>query len=276
MIDLSAFDHLPVGQTGAFLCPSCRGGQSRERSMTVHKDVLGGIKWYCFRASCGEKGQAYTRAGKQICEDLISAPEIRPYIGPTFELSILSREFFLDRYDLINPDIMESGQMVDRGSERYILPIRKPDGTIRGNISRKPWDGSPLEDNSDRPKSLTYWNEPGPLLAWYKPQNQSNEIYELVHEGYTLVVEDPLSAMRAAEHLKITTCAILGTNLSQEKVAELQKHTRHLYIALDADATGKAFQLARRWAAAFDSCKVIVLEQDIKDMPLDKLLALQL
>jgi orotidine-5'-phosphate decarboxylase len=59
-------------------------------------------------------------------------------------------------------------------------------------------------------------------------------------------------------------------------VQELQQHTKHLIIALDADATGNAFALARKWGRAFDSCKVLVLKQDIKDMPLSDLTSLNL
>ena len=258
MIDPAISEQLSVGQTGAFLCPSCEGGQSKERSMTVHKDAYGKIKWYCFRASCGERGSVFVGNPGNSVE---VAPEIstRPYTGEMFQLGPDGRKMFKQVYDLDDPDIRWDG------FGRYILPIRKPDGTIRGYTSRRPWGaaGSPSS-----PKSLTYWNEPGPLLAWYHPTER------FLHN--VILVEDQLSAMRLAAHREYTTCAILGTGLNQEKVAEIQQNAGHVTIALDADATGEAFALARKWGAAFWGCNVLILDKDIKDMPLDDLTKLKL
>ena len=255
MIDLSIFYTLGTGQTGAVLCPTCGGGQSKERSLTVHKDQFGKVKWYCFRASCGEKGQTFTGAPLNEWPDF--KPSLRPYEGELLPINSCDIKWFKDTYNLDNPDIQWDGKY------RFILPIRKYDGSIRGHVSRRPWDG----DDLSTPKSIIYWNEEGPLLSWYTNGG-------LVPYRRTLLVEDQLSAMRAAQHRKIKTVAILGTCLTNSKVAELQKHTEELIIALDADATSLAFKLARKYGQAFNSCKVLVLEQDIKDMPIDKLMEL--
>lgn len=277
MINPSVFDHLGIGQTGSFLCPSCEGGSSRERTMTVNKDAYGVVKWYCFRASCGEKGTSYAVHGDmQINSDQTPPkPELRPYRGAMHNLTSASKEFFKGAYNLDFPDIYEAYDEASGGG-RYILPIRKLDGSIRGHISRHPWKGAPIDGHVDLPKSLTYWHKQGPLLAWYYPAdpNDDNDCY--AHPDKVLLVEDQLSAMRAVDHLNVATCALLGTGINAEKVAEIQQNAKYVVIALDSDATGHAFNMARRWGQAFDSCKVLVLTHDIKDMPLEQLKALSI
>jgi DNA primase len=70
--------------------------------------------------------------------------------------------------------------------------------------------------------------------------------------------------------------AILGTGVNAEKIAEIQKKSTHVLIALDADATGQAFAMARKWGNAFDTCRVIVLSKDIKDSSDEELATLPL
>ena len=271
MINLSVFDHLGIGQTGSFLCPTCEGGSSRERTMTVNKDAYGVVKWYCFRSSCGERGTNF--AGGQSKTEAMLNPlpvvqEIRPYTGRLIKLTDLEFSYFSKTFNISKPDMY----MDDTG--RYILPIRKLSTICRGHISRRPWSGHDPADT--RPKSLTYWHEPGPLLSWYKPADRNDENDCSFNSNIVLLVEDQLSAMRAAEYLHVTTCALLGTGINAEKVAEIQQSASYVIIALDSDATGQAFAMARKWGQAFDSCKVLVLTQDIKDMPLEQLKALSI
>lgn len=254
---------LEAGQTARIVCPQCRGGSTHERSMIVSRDHWA-IGWYCFRANCGEKGRQIIPGG--VVDDTELEPtekRPRPYTGDVFALSKLQQAHFQEKYNLSAGRISES---IYRSHEhwpddfRYILPIKRHDGVIRGHVARIPWG----EPSGGHAKSMTYWNEEGPLLSWYHPR------YRCTNRD-VLVVEDQLSAMRAAEHLNLVACAILGTGLNAEKVQELQKHTHYLTIALDADATGQAFAMARKWGQAFANCKVLVLSQDIKDMSLKDL-----
>jgi hypothetical protein len=65
--------------------------------------------------------------------------------------------------------------------------------------------------------------------------------------------------------------------LNAAKVAEIQKaKAPAVWIALDADATGQAFAMARKWGAAFNYCRVCVLPKDIKDMTDEELASLPL
>jgi DNA primase len=85
--------------------------------------------------------------------------------------------------------------------------------------------------------------------------------------------------MRLVSHMSdLDAVALLGTGLNADKVREIQQVAQHLpvYIALDADATSQAFVLARKWGSAFMSCRVVVLDKDIKDMSDDEIKALPL
>jgi DNA primase len=95
-----------------------------------------------------------------------------------------------------------------------------------------------------------------------------------------VLVEDSLSAMRLVEFdSSLRTVAILGTGVNAEKVREIQRASvdyDEVMIALDADATGQAFTMARKWGNAFRKCRVIVLSKDIKDSSDEELASLPL
>ena len=78
----------------------------------------------------------------------------------------------------------------------------------------------------------------------------------------------------AQDYSGLTAVALMGTALNAEKVAEIQSQHSRVIIALDADATRVAFQHARRWASAFESFRVVILQKDIKDMSQEELHAL--
>jgi DNA primase len=96
-----------------------------------------------------------------------------------------------------------------------------------------------------------------PWLAWY-----TSPII-----GKNVIVEDQLSAIRLVSTTGGRAIALLGTDLNQEKVSEIAKHCKEVTLALDKDATAKAFKLASLWGNAFEKFTVVRLEQDIKDMP---------
>ncbi|XP_042020452.1 twinkle homolog protein, chloroplastic/mitochondrial-like isoform X1 [Salvia splendens] len=52
------------GQYNGLVCPSCKGGESNEKSLSLHVDEDGGAAvWTCFRAKCGWKGATRAFAG---------------------------------------------------------------------------------------------------------------------------------------------------------------------------------------------------------------------
>ena len=259
---------LGVGQWAARLCPECNGGSSKERSLSLNVEQNGIIKYYCHRAACGFSGNAYTSpaaAGLGVKTGSPAQEVDRSLRDPVSPLSDREKAFFLSRYNL-PASALEN--RVYRTESRYALSILRPDGTRRGFITRRPYEGSPAQSRStdtQPTKTLTYLEASGePCQSWYGKGGEA-----------VIMVEDPLSAMRITsywesvegEGFPVQAVAILGTGVNAEKIREIQQVAKEadVYIALDADATGQAFAMARKWGSAFKRCRVIVLSKDIKD-----------
>jgi DNA primase len=99
-----------------------------------------------------------------------------------------------------------------------------------------------------------------PVMDWFTFGGVPVEVASTV-----VLVEDQISAMRVLCDTGIISVALLGTGMNDEKVAEIQRHASNILIALDADATGQSFSIARKWGQAFNQCKVVILRNDIKD-----------
>lgn len=270
-------ESLGAGQYAARLCPQCEGGGSRERSLSLDIGSNGVVKFYCHRASCEFKGSIY--AGGPIgpvpqrsdgADHAAGKPRgNNPLTAPLYPLTAEDTAWFKRRFYFDPPD------SVKRTETRYALPILRPDGSTRGYITRRPWDGSPLDTEASRHdsqyamKALTYLDAAEePVQSWYSGKRGSKLI----------IVEDQISAMRLAEYGEtLAVCAILGTGINAQKVHEIQSEfISFVTIALDADATGQAFAMARKWGPAFESCRVCVLPKDIKDMTPGELDALNI
>jgi hypothetical protein len=259
IVDLAT--RVGVGQHGAVLCPQCEGGSKHERSMSLLVEAGGQIKYHCHRASCGLSGTVYSRPDKIPLVGEVTGTKSgpRPLMADLHMLSDREVAWFKERFRLSDAAITS----IRRTAHRYALPIYAPQGSIRGWLTRRPWEGSPADteearrDSSYEYKALTYMENLDPVQSWYGRHNP----------GPTYIVEDPISAMRLAEFndQPRPVVSILGTGVNASKIAELQRNNFGIVIALDADATGQAFAMARKWGQAFDSVRVVVLTKDIKD-----------
>ena len=266
---------LGFGQFSSQLCPKCEGGTSRERTLSIDIAQNGVIKFNCFRASCGFAGTAYTNEGLAPRAEALAVSgtrELRPLTADLHPLSSKELLFFSNKFGL--PEAVAK-HGVYRTETRYALPIFRPNGTHRGYITRRPWDGSPADTAENRldsqwaRKALTYLEADEPVQSWYF-NGKPDFVVSIV------LVEDPISAMRLASYWEQTegaefpmaAVAILGTGLNASKIHEIQQIARQteVHIALDADATGQAFAMARKWGPGFRRLGVIVLPKDIKDM----------
>lgn len=267
-------ESLGVGQWASRLCPDCEGGATKERSLSLNVQQNGVIAYYCHRAACGFKGNIYVnpaeaRLGVRAGEPV---PRQRPMLtDPVSPLSEREAAFFLSRYG-----IHDTTGKIYRTDTRYALPILGPDGNRRGFITRRPYDGSPADSVANRndpnwsTKALTYLEGDGPCQSWYGDKTRA---------AIAVLVEDPLSAIRLNEwDPELRTVAILGTGVNADKIGEIQRQCSDIpvYFALDADATGQAFAMCRKWGAAFHSSRVIVLSKDIKDSSDEELASLPL
>lgn len=238
---------LGAGQHTGLPCPACSGATS-DRALSMHIDGYS-IKAVCHRASCGFK---FRNAYASVV-DGVRPSRARPYTGELRVLDATDKAWLSMRFQLS----MHMLQAIRKSDGRYFLPIVAPDGNRRGWVSRRPWEGSPLWDSADAScKSLTYMDDESPVMSWYRGPNST-----------TVLVEDQISAMRVVQDTRLSCVALLGTGVNEEKVSEIQRHAKHILIALDSDATGQAFNIARKWGQAFESCRVVILEYDIKDTP---------
>lgn len=241
------------GQKTRILCESCGGGSTSEKSLIVSNEN-GRIAWYCFRDKCGERGQHFTGMANMPVLQAVEPPALRPYDASMFPLTREQLFLLKDGYGVDG----NTAGIKSSHDGRFLLPIRTYYGDVMGWISRRPW----CAPDDGTPKSLTYWHERGPLLAWNARPRYTDERASVV-----LAVEDQLSAIRYHQfHPQVAVVALLGTGVNQEKIGAIQRHTDNLVIALDSDATGQAFNIARKWGQAFKSCRVQILECDIKDM----------
>lgn len=245
------------GCTGRFICPDCRGGRSTEQSfnVTVSRDGTQ-VAYMCHRGSCGFRGVLGGNIPRRA-EHNLTLREHRPYTGPCYTLPTETLAFLAERYGM--PVTAVERHIKAGEAPWYVLPMADPTGRIRGHGIRWPWKlaGKPTA----QPKYRCILGRPDEIaLAWY-PANSLQ----------TVLVEDQLSAMRLSAGHGIRAAALIGTDLNSDKVREIQHCGLHVVLALDRDATTKAFTLARDWGAAFKSFQVVCLDQDIKDMTSDKI-----
>jgi hypothetical protein len=245
-------ERMGPGQHSGLPCPKCADlSIDRALSMLVDPPHIAAI---CHRASCGFRYDNQ-RPGRGALE--IRPSRARPYTGDMQLVDDTDLNWFSRRFHAPK----SAFEHIRKSDGRYFLPILGPEGTRRGWVSRRPWDGSPLFEymtgetaSNVAPKSLTYMDNEEPVQDWHN-----------MGDGPIVLVEDQISALRVVWDTYLSAVAILGTDVNQEKVAELQRYTTRILIALDGDATGNAFSIARKWGQAFNSCRIIILDKDIKD-----------
>lgn len=194
------------------------------------------------------------------------ATELNPYEGPMYDLTKQDAEYFFTEYSL---PILWSSAFIKQNATRYLLPILSPLGQTRGYVARQGWAGSPLEGKSGGQKAYTYMHAAGPVQSFYGGTYSP--------PGSPLVlVEDQLSAIKTAL-AGFRSCALLGMPVAatgsysgSDRIREIASlRPSEVIVAMDADATDKAFLFARNWGLAFNKCRVAILERDLKDEPLD-------
>jgi DNA primase len=179
-----------------------------------------------------------------------------PYRGERYPLTEEDKSYFLARYGV------PAREVYDSGTGWYLFDVKDAEGARTGVLKRRPDPIAPLYtgDYGDAPKSILYRETTDAPLAFHLHAVRGRRRYS----APIVAVEDVISSMKLC-YMGIDSVALLGVGLSDDKVAALQSVTENLIIALDADATGQAFALARKYGPAFDRCRVMLLNKDIKD-----------
>lgn len=252
------------------LCPVCDGGRSHDRTFSVSRLNNGTIAFNCFRDQCTVNGGRISEEGYSVARPATTKQvrKLKPYMGGTWCPSMEDFDFFEQRFHL-------SGRTVDRGvmtTERgeYAFPIFGADYKRRGYVIRQPvWKGfpqPPMEGRPGCPKALTYLEVDAEPISFYLDTGLQH-----VESSPLIIVEDQVSAMRCMSD-GLRAVALLGTHLNMHRVREIASVSKDVIIALDEDATATAFGMAQTWGLAFNSCRIAILDQDIKDMPRNEVL----
>lgn len=238
---------LSLGENIRVTCPTCGGGNSRERntlSITLEED--GTLIWQCFRASCSErKGNSASDHKVTPSNQVAKKKPRRVFEGTTQPLRERDLEWIKNKYEIDNPEYWY--YTPDYGG-RIAMSIRSPKFTHRG------WSLKAINPNA-AVKTLTYVDEGEEGISWYKTQPYTG----------TIIVEDIPSAVRAAKYLNAV--ALLGTGVGLERATEIAEYApRPIIVALDQDATKLSYKWARKYALLWEDVEVLRLEKDIKDM----------
>lgn len=258
-------EYVLLNGPGRYLCPDCEGGSSREKSLNIWRSGWEMLA-KCHRAGCGAFAKYPVRDYQEGPMAAHKPPEevLRPYTGDRFPLTRATIDRFEAKYGFLPRGMSGVAYTTTLDQEPILIPILAPNGQERGVVRRILGDVP-----RGTPKSVIYKAKDEPMISW-SPRAYGEAA------TYVLLVEDQISALKWRQVREGRACALLGTNLTTSAVAEIQRHAKHVTIALDADATAKAFLLARKWGHAFSSCKVMILQRDIKDMSAEDIAELPL
>lgn len=230
-------------------CPWC----GVDKSFAVTHTWKGDIAFMCHRASCGEAGYVKQRGVRgPSTQERVFTPRVfdlaTQRVDPEGEASLLAA------YGLTGKEIDWAGWVRTASRDRLCMPVLSPTASLRGWITKR-LDGR-------KPKSDTFREVDDVWMGWYRRPVRYTTYTEDTYKT-VVVVEDLISALVASRYYK--ACAILGTHLNLEMVAELVGNAEHVVLCFDRDATDKALGYAQRYQL-YGNFKVVPLSKDIKNM----------
>lgn len=245
--DAMLMDYAYVGEghvEGSQLCPSCRGGATGEKSLSVGRtNHL--LWWKCHRNSCGFSGGAMVgdregggpkRQGLQyVVEPLF--PEMAEY---------LSNKFNIDAYTIQN-----TWMWTDDYSGRVVMPIFNEHSRRVGDLLRS-----------------YYGQVPKALINRLDGYEGGCFYLNTKYPTAIVVVEDQPSAVKLSAVPGVNSIALLGTKLSEDLSKRIQAAFPNIpvVISLDQDATSTALLTVVNARRFNKNIKMIPLTKDIKNM----------
>lgn len=240
---------LDDGQTFRGDCLVC----GRAKTFTVTRNGAS-LVYNCYSTNCdfsgvvGERGSSprnltHSRFGR-------SESRVKPYTGELTELTDAQKVFLREKLGFTEEHAIRSGVYYAPGEDRFAYRINGPSGGRRGWLLRS-YD----PDIESRWKALTRLEVDEPHLSWYGPWTTNT----------VLVVEDIPSAVRASFHTG-PVVSMCGGGVSKEAAYEIKSLCRNVIWAFDADATKVAIEHHQKYKINFDTSRVLILDQDLKDM----------
>ena len=257
---------LATGQSTRVQCPVC---EDSERTFSITRNQEG-LLYHCFRATCSDtRGFVGTIPEPYRPDTSPRRYNSRAYEGELHPLQKRDYEFFSARFALSAsaiPDFSIMRSSVDDSLAQYVLALHDWRGYTRGHLVRRGgWSGSPDTPGlveSTPPKSYTFLGHPS-HEAMHVARPQEPRGYGL---GTVVVVEDYISSLKVAQNGQIGV-SLTGMTMNANRAAEIALlQPREVVIALDKDAISQAMMMARKWGLSWNSVRVLLLQQDIKDM----------
>ena len=227
-------------------CPFC----NHTNTLTIKKSE-GKLMWYCFHASCVAKGNIQKEMSmKDVESKLLSRNELsrnkknkkKIFIPKNF-ISIYNTEKctdYLKKNHCMNAYMKGLTDIrYDIKQHRAVFLIKEKN-EIRGAVGRG-------LNSEVYPKWFMYGDKSYPFMCG------QNDI--------AVVVEDCASACAVSDFY--CGVALMGTSLPESYIPVLKKNFRKVIIALDRDATTKAFDISNQLRYYIDT-QVKILEEDLK------------
>lgn len=254
-----ALDEQATGLT----CPQCKGGASGESSFSVRKNIVS-ANYFCHRSSCDLRGTVNmigTLGSGPLSTEPPKAKRLVEFAGKLEPLPDKVVEYIQEKWQMDSLSILKQGIQWspewDNGGGRIAMPINSRLGARIGFVFRTMLPGV-------KPKTINYLSSAYEVcMSWYPWTVTGNRsCFKL--DFPVVIVEDSISAMRASN--VCNAIALLGTNMSDVKLAEIQRaKPKEVIIALDADAQDRAVAMVRKLQGLFESVTLRTLKKDLKD-----------
>tara|TARA_R110000787_G_scaffold5761_1_gene20693 strand:- start:7826 stop:8650 length:825 start_codon:yes stop_codon:yes gene_type:complete len=255
---------VPAGGNKRMVCPACNA--EHENSFMIRKNDMSELTGYCFRVSCPISGKVIGNKSVYSYEkrNAVSSFKPRVYEGEKVAASRSLALWMFKKYNIPMSVSRREGLCYDTKYQRQVWPVYDKEGKQFGHMTKQ------MPDCKDSyPKWVTYFERETNKLH-YPRANVWNMRYDSV-----VLVEDIISAIRIAQFRPAV--ALLGTHMTQGMVNELRQGYAHATVALDPDATTKAFKMARKFSGFFEKgMDFRPLLADPKDIETDEQLQQQL
>ncbi len=229
-------------------CPVCDGSNT----FSVTDDGVQRL-WYCFHADCNVKGYTSVKLTKEFATQALSRNKLtRPEPDVPKEVNFEEPPTFVSLSRNVDAELYArkvsayDAYLSGRADIRYDFKRHRVVYMVRDGRKTVDAVGRALRDV--RPK-------------WYR-YGKSQVPFVCGTSDIAFVVEDCASACAVSN--KVTGMALLGTNLLNEHVRRLADY-RHVFIAMDKDATDKALDMVRRLHFLVPT-SLAVLPYDLKTM----------
>ena len=237
---------VPEGEVDTRIdCPFCN-----HTNTLIIRRIDSDLFWNCFSASCSAKGKHEGEMTmQQVYETVVmkekekAKEKEKPFVIPKSFVSIFSTNKctdYLKKNHCIEPYLKgKASIMYDVKQHRAVFIIKEKE-KVKGAIGRG-------LNSEVYPKWFIYGSKTYPFICG--------------SSDTAVLVEDCASACAVSE--VYTGVALMGTSLPDSYIPVLKKKFKKVIVALDRDATTKAFDISNQLRYYMDT-KVKILEVDLK------------